>query len=314
MKYPIQFVVPEELIVSSIPKKTQSFSSIIPGNRYSFSNQEDYYKEYQKSYFAITHRKNGWDCLRHYEILMNGCIPYFIDLDKCPKNTMFLLPKDLIIEANNMEGIEIEYVYNEKRKKYVFTKLNINFEKFNKEKYFELLNKILEYTRTYLTTTYMARYILNIINYNYDNQKILYITNGKQDYMCDLLFHGLKSTLKENIIDHFKIRFLYKSFPIDDLLKLYGRGFTYGRLLEDKNEERNDINEKLKTHYYDYIIFGSINKKVILYDLIKQYYKPSELIFICGDDDRHKGRTCQETHNIDFDSEKSYHFIRELYY
>ena len=38
--------------------------------------------------------------MRHYEILANGCIPYFIEIEKCPKQTMFLLPKELLIEGN----------------------------------------------------------------------------------------------------------------------------------------------------------------------------------------------------------------------
>lgn len=40
--------------------------------------------------------------MRHYEILANGCVPYFIDIENCPLNTMYLLPKELFIEANKL--------------------------------------------------------------------------------------------------------------------------------------------------------------------------------------------------------------------
>ena len=35
---------------------------------------------YSNSIFAITNKKLGWDCLRHYEILMNGCVPLYLDI------------------------------------------------------------------------------------------------------------------------------------------------------------------------------------------------------------------------------------------
>jgi hypothetical protein len=44
-------------------------------------------------------RKAGWDCLRHYEITANMCIPLFLDLDKCPPATMINLPKAELLEA-----------------------------------------------------------------------------------------------------------------------------------------------------------------------------------------------------------------------
>ena len=77
-------------------------SSLIPGDTktYIYNNETDYYNEYKQSFFAITKKKGGWDCMRHYEILANGTIPYFLNIEACPPNTMALLPKDLIMEGN----------------------------------------------------------------------------------------------------------------------------------------------------------------------------------------------------------------------
>jgi hypothetical protein len=44
---------------------------------------------HQFSYFAFTHKRGGWDCMRHYEILASGCVPYMADiqtLDSAPLN------------------------------------------------------------------------------------------------------------------------------------------------------------------------------------------------------------------------------------
>jgi hypothetical protein len=102
--YPITFSIPECKIINELPKKTQILSKLIPGKleTYIYDNEKDYYDQYKKSYFAITTKKAGWDCLRHYEIISNGCIPYFIYFDKCPKNTLFLFPKELILKGNEL--------------------------------------------------------------------------------------------------------------------------------------------------------------------------------------------------------------------
>ena len=99
---PLYFAIPEELIVSTVPAKTREYATIVPGDlsTYIYDNEEDYYKGYQESFFGVTFKKGGWDCLRHYEIIMNGCIPYFPDLQQCPQHTMLTFPKRVITECN----------------------------------------------------------------------------------------------------------------------------------------------------------------------------------------------------------------------
>lgn len=91
----ISFSIPESKIRSVLPKKTKDFAvhcvdpevaERIPvcRTRYAFNNEEEYYADLQASRFAITTKRAGWDCLRHYEIAANGCIPCFRDLDKKP--------------------------------------------------------------------------------------------------------------------------------------------------------------------------------------------------------------------------------------
>jgi hypothetical protein len=140
MLRPINFSIPKQLIVSEVPKKTKDYASIIPGDisTYVYDNQSDYYKDYQSSYYGVTFKKGGWDCLRHYEILMNGCIPYFPGLENCPAHTMTLFPKTLV-QRNNQNLIA-----------------NGLSDNYNAE-----VMELLEYTRQYLTTEYTANLILN---------------------------------------------------------------------------------------------------------------------------------------------------------
>jgi hypothetical protein len=79
-------------------KKTQFMSQSIPGNprTYVFDNEQDYYADYQKSQFGITTAKAGWDCMRHYEIMGNGCMPLFENIHECPRHIMMHVPKALL--------------------------------------------------------------------------------------------------------------------------------------------------------------------------------------------------------------------------
>ena len=108
--YPINFGIPEELILKNVSDKEKLISDIIPNNTktYLFDREEDYYREYSKSCFAHTKKKGGWDCLRHYEIMMNGCIPIFEDLENCPINTLTHIPKKEIIEFSKSINSDLE--------------------------------------------------------------------------------------------------------------------------------------------------------------------------------------------------------------
>ena len=79
MVFPVNFAIPREKVCRSIPIKEKILAHIIPGDAktYIFDTEDEYYADYQKSYFAITKKKAGWDCLR-------------------------LLPKDLFIKGNEL--------------------------------------------------------------------------------------------------------------------------------------------------------------------------------------------------------------------
>ncbi len=139
---PISFAVPEELILKTVPQKQKTMAHIVPGkiSTYIYNDQQSYYEDYALSKFGITVKKAGWDCLRHYEILANACIPYFYDISKCPEKTMANFPKDLIIRCMEEKDAGM-----------------------TDERYYELSEKLLEYTKENLTTKKLAEYVLSFI-------------------------------------------------------------------------------------------------------------------------------------------------------
>ena len=144
--YPISFSIPEEKILKNPNTiiKEKFLADYLPGNtsgqNYIYDTEESYYKDYQISYFGRTHKKGGWDCMRHYEILANYCMPHFPDLLNCPPLTMNNFPKQQILEANA-----------------IFDMSNVN------DRYFELLNGVFNYTHNKLTTKESAKYIIDTL-------------------------------------------------------------------------------------------------------------------------------------------------------
>lgn len=106
---PISFAIPESQILKEKVNKEFIFSPTLDRPNtgygtykegYKFTEEKLYYQEYAKAYYGHTCKKLGWDCMRHYEILANNCIPSFLGLEDCPSTTMTNFPKWVILETN----------------------------------------------------------------------------------------------------------------------------------------------------------------------------------------------------------------------
>ena len=151
--YPISFSIPKNLIniqpVENKIKIISNSSSYETG--YLYSDEETYYKNYTNSYFALTKKKAGWDCLRHYEILMNGCLPLFSNLHNLPKNIMIHWDKELL-----KESLDLFWDFRIHKKDFDLNAKNISDSVYN-----ELRNKLADNLKTNLTTENMFNYILS---------------------------------------------------------------------------------------------------------------------------------------------------------
>lgn len=94
--FPISFSFPTSK-VSFEAEKTRDLAICDPRDRstYIYKNEKDYYQGYRESRFGFTMKKAGWDCMRHYEILGNGCLPVFLGIESCPDLTMHDFCKSL---------------------------------------------------------------------------------------------------------------------------------------------------------------------------------------------------------------------------
>jgi len=91
---PTAFSVPAQKIVDAPPAKDREFATHVVDARLAalvggsvshvFADEDAYRADLQRSRFAATTKREGWDCLRHYEIAANGAVPCFRDLHRKP--------------------------------------------------------------------------------------------------------------------------------------------------------------------------------------------------------------------------------------
>lgn len=167
---PLSFSIPKENIISDVPNKRFYLMPLIPNVRktYVYETEQAYNAMYRDSMFGLTWRKNGWDCMRHYEILSQGCVPLFLDIKNLPASMMIHFPRKQLEEVLDV-AIQIEN-YNKNMnfsyENFVIQDIDfydIQFKHPESYGYYDIADKLLQYTKTYLTTEYTAKYILDSI-------------------------------------------------------------------------------------------------------------------------------------------------------
>lgn len=254
--------------------------------------------------YAYTRRKCGWDCLRHYEILASNCIPLFPNLDECPKTTMVNFPKRTLSEV-------LSYIDEDKI--------------MPREDYNKYLEDLHNYTKKHLTCEASAEHLLSKLKCKKDKPKILMINNnlvirkGWVNYSQNLLTIGLRNVLKDNFIDYPKNEILYNNF---EGMRGYGGGFTYSRILDDIEINREDIVKRIRKKEFDYIMFGLMGKSekrsgdirlnCPLWKEVKNKYKSDNIIFIYGGDKMHCKKNRAHFDHLIHHSKFGKCFVREL--
>lgn len=142
--FPISFAIPTQK-VNLNKTKTKEVAFIDPRNRstYIYKNEKDYYKDYQDSCLAVTMKKAGWDCMRHYEILANGCLPVFLGIEHCPAQTMVSFPKGLCAEINSkIDSVKPDRIYDEYADRFESHFLANNTTKAESKKFIDTIFKV----------------------------------------------------------------------------------------------------------------------------------------------------------------------------
>ena len=245
--YPISFSIPYSMPSFSSEKRNFLLSPIQPRQPYKYESFDDYMDTYSKSSYAITFKKGGWDCARHFEIMSAGCLPLMLDVDQIPQFTMTHYPKQFLARVKTLSESGYQPT------------LNVHLA-------------VYEWAANFLTSSNMSRYYLEKIEKNFSS--ILFVDeslpNGP-DYLSLHSLIGLKNLFGQEVHELRKTPYIYTDYKLDTTT-LYGRGFGYSKVIDKNLRDSLDfpslttVNEYQHIfREYDLVVVGNLsnNPKVI---------------------------------------------------
>lgn len=262
--FPISFSHPGMLPLTQSVDLPLSY--ITPGFPYSFNDQHEYLAQYGKCALALTHKKAGWDCFRHVEILAAGAVPLMPDVRAIPPFSMIHYPKSAMQTV--LDKFANEGLVPDERTRESFRRHFLR----------------------HLTTRAMADYILRMSSVSSDSKLVFFDqhTPTNPDYLSTLTLIGMKEIFGESCEVAFPADFLYRNSHRDTRI-FYGRGFGYTKVLDpalrtlnERLPEAHDL--ELSTKMADVLIVGSVSRNRELADDLVHRFASKKIIFIHGED------------------------------
>ena len=204
--YPISFSIPLLGQESDWHKKDRILSQVFPGEPYAFDSHEDYMHQYNSSVLGLTHKKGGWDCFRHLEIISAGSLPLMPDILACPRFTMVHYPKSamLTVLKNYTEGM--------------LPDSSVNTFFFN-------------WAQEHLTSEAMVRNIFQVLRLV--PKRVLFLDEllpERADYLSVLTLIGLMQDESYHVDVAYPVDYIFSDWS-GDVSQMYGRGFGYTKVL-----------------------------------------------------------------------------------
>ena len=263
--WPISFSMHRSNILkpSAVNDRSDLISPIVPGYPYSFTSFAEYLETYARSHFAITHRKAGWDCFRHLEIVASGSAPLMLDAVDIPEFSMVHYPKHAfrqILTNARTGGVPSMRTH-------------------------EALHAFMTEN---LTTRAMTHYLLRCTQIT-DVNRVLFVDQqhpGIADYLSTLTLVGLKEHFGQQCSPLFPAPWIYRDYD-GDVSHLYGRGFGTTRLLDPDLRADNELSgsaAELRYQDFDTVVVGSISRNTERAEELVRYFAPDRTIWIHGED------------------------------
>ena len=262
---PISFSYPKPPLAID-PNPQWLVSPITPGLPYTFTSEQTYLDSYSRAYVGITHRKAGWDCFRHVEVMASGAVPLMPDAKDIPKYSMIHYPKKSLLQA--FESVNTLGCAPSEA-------MRLRFRDFFLE---------------HLTSRAMAEYVLSTTGFQ-DVSSVLFVDERlphHNDYQSVLTLIGLKQILGVNCHVMFPTDYVYEDsrYPVE---ALYGRGFGYTKVLPADTRSATELktptaHSGIDLSAFDVLVVGSITRNADLGRWLLRDFPAERTIWIHGED------------------------------
>ncbi len=291
--HPIGFGIPAELFVNSptATPKTRNSAVVTPYDRSTYrypptpEGESAYLEQYRESFFGVTCKKAGWDCMRHYEILSQGCMPWFEDISECPESCLVDFPKDLLRQVHSLPGCGFDAATGQ---------VAVDPSRFDTDRYWLLLGQLWEYSRKQLTTKMRVRRMLKRAGaLDCRNVLVLSVSHDYIDYLGGMVLHGLRSIAELCVTDHPRMDYMYlrPDRPDDHCeAEMWGFGFSLAhRLAEPNGIDRENLSARLAAGEFDLAIYVDAGKltperPLPLWDEVRRALGRRRVLLIDGND------------------------------
>lgn len=263
--WPISFSYPSTCEASPMQKREQLISAIVPGLPYGYEFENEYRAEYERSYYAVTHKKGGWDCFRHLEIFQAGALPLMPDASEIPEYSMVHYPRQLLksIAKESRECLPVPSSAVRQMARHFFNQ--------------------------HLTTQAMSEYIASRFSVDPPNSVLFIDTYGRWnlDYLSAMTYIGFEQLTRGRLSAFISLPFLYQGWG-GNQLDLYGRGFGYTRTLKNGTSQRlvrlTALIDQLRNRDFDLVVFGSIIRDWELFLYLLPHLDRQTTALIVGED------------------------------
>jgi len=264
--YPISFSIPYPIPSFSFEKREFLVSPIEPRKPYEYELFEKYLDTYFKSTYAITFKKGGWDCARHFEIMSAGCLPLMPDADQIPQFTMTHYPKEFLMRIKTLSKMG-----------YLPTPT--------------VHLAVHRWAKNFLTSSNMSRYVLGKIEKNFSS--ILFVDESLPfgvDYLSVHTLIGLKNLFGQEVHELRKTPYIY-SDDTSNPNQLYGRGFGYSKVIDKNLRDSIDfprlttVNEYQQIfREYDLVVVGNLSNNPIVITALEGLGTSTAKVYLRGND------------------------------
>jgi hypothetical protein len=244
------------------PSPGRIVAPITPGIPYSFTDEEAYRATYADAIWGVTHRKAGWDCFRHMEILGAGATPLMLDAARIPRFAMTHYPKTALARLSEYQQKEPGAIPD-----------------------LATRQALRDYASTYLTSKAMARYLLHAAGIG-DADSVLFVDQvlpHQVDYQSVLTLVGLKQLMGRRCHVLHPVGYIYTDTKVATT-DLFGRGFGFTRTLDREVESDTERGRTRPLADYDAIVVGSIARNEELATGLLTDFPAERTIWIHGED------------------------------
>jgi hypothetical protein len=244
--WPIGFSWPRASFPDATGTRRHLVARPLPGVPYAYASEDDYLAAYRGSHWGVTHRKAGWDCFRHVEVLFAGAVPLMPDAHRVPEDVMVFHPVAVLARLWEVARAAGPFPAD------------------------DISPALVAYAKEHLTSAAMARYILGVAGYR--GGRVLFVDarlRKAPDYLSALTLIGLKQVLARDCEVFRPAPYLYEDFA-GRTDRLYGRGFGYSRVLDpDSRSEVEtarldgrmpDLHEEFDRVRPELVVFGSVTR------------------------------------------------------